>query len=324
MVHTIWRWLGCALLLAGIGGVLGGCGGQAPQSPSNAKLKAVVTVYPVYEFVRQVGGDKVEITMLLKPGAEPHDWEPTPQELAKIKNSKLFFYHGAGLEPVDKLLNKDVLGTAKAVEVSQGVALIGGDDAENHGHEAAASAQEAAGKHDHERKYDVHTWLDPLNAQQEVKNIAGALIEADPKNADYYRETAGAYCRELERLDKEYRQALATVNRREIITSHAAFKYLTNRYQLQQVAIMGLSPDSEPTAEKMAAVVNFCKNNQVRYIFFETLVSPKLANTIAKETGASLLVLNPLENLTQEEFSKGKNYISIMQDNLANLRIALQ
>lgn len=301
---------------------LAGCGSQTTKTNSDGeKMKVVTTIYPVYEFVRQVGGDKVEVTMLLKPGVEPHDWEPTARELAEIKKAKVFFYHGAGLEPVDRLLTKEVLGTAQAVEVSKGIErIIEQEDADEHEHEHQAGHTED--KHHHD-EIDVHTWLDPENVQQEVNVIAEALAAADSKNRDYYLKNAETYNLELAKLDQEFKSALAKVTRRDIITSHAAFGYLAKRYDLHQLAVMGLSPDSEPTPDKMAQIVDFCREHNVKYIFFETLVSPKLSQTIAKETGADLLVLNPIESLTEEEIKQGKNYLNVMRENLENLKKAL-
>ncbi|CUH96475.1 putative zinc transport system zinc-binding lipoprotein AdcA [Propionispora sp. 2/2-37] len=301
------------LLLAGCGKQVGG------EQSGNAKTRVIATIYPVYEFARQVAGDKAEVTMLVPPGAEPHDWEPSPKDLARIKNAKLFLYHGAGMEPVEKLLTKEVLGEAKPVEVSRGIELLQASEEEHeHGHQDEKETE----SHEHGH-VDSHVWLDPVYAQQEVENIALALIEADPVNKEYYRQRADTYKQQLAELDQAYQRALANTARRDIITSHAAFGYLSKRYHLQQMPIMGLSPDSEPTPDKMAQIVEFCREHQVKFIFFETLVSPKLAETIAKETGAGLLVLNPVESLGEQEMQEGKTYLSIMRENLANLEKAL-
>lgn len=296
-----------------------GCGKVNETSAVSEKMKVVATVYPVYDFVRQVGGDKVEAVMLVNPGTEPHDWEPTAKEIAQIKTAKVFFYHGAGLEPIDKLLAPEVLGSAKAVEVSKGIALLAGREGE-HEHEHEHEGKENEHGHEH---VDMHTWLDPVSAQQEVKTIAAALAAADPSNSDYYLANAERFNSELAQLDQDYKSALSTVARRDIITSHAAFGYLAERYDLHQLAVMGLSPDSEPTPDKMAEIIKFCREHNVKYIFFETLVSPRVSETIAKETGAGLLVLNPIESLTAEEVKQGKNYLSIMKENLENLKKAL-
>lgn len=302
--------------------LLAGCSsnkGKATDSAGSPKIKIVATVYPVYEFVKQVGGDKVDVVMLIPPGAEPHDWEPTAKDITRLKDAKIFAYHGAGFEPVEKLLTKDVLGTTLPVEVSKGVAKLAAHHDEDQ-HKKEDNHKEA--KHAHEG--DSHMWLDPLAAQQEVNNILAALITVDEKNATYYKENAEKFNKQLAELDQDYKKSLATISRKDVITSHEAFGYLATRYGLNQVGIMGLSPDAEPTPDKMAEITKFCREHQVKYIFFETLASPKLAQTIAKETGAELLVLNPIENLTEEEMKQGKNYLIIMRENLANLVKALK
>lgn len=296
---------------------IAGCG--MSTKPQEKKLQVVASVYPVQEFVKAVGKDRVDVSLLVPPGTEPHDWEPTAKDLAKIKGSALLVYHGAGLEHwVGAVVKPDLLGSAKAVEASKGIALLDAAESESedeHGHNHSGET--------HETK-DPHVWLDPVLAQQEVKTILAALIEVDPAHASEYEANAAAYVKELQLLHDEYTVALQHTAKRELITSHAAFSYLAKRYQLQQVPVMGLSPDAEPTADKMAEIIRFCKAHQVKYIFFETLVSPKLAEVLSREAGASTLVLNPLEGLTVEEYKAGKSsYLTLMRENLQQLKKAL-
>lgn len=296
---------------------IAGCG--MSTKPQEKKLQVVASVYPVQEFVKAVGKDRVDVSLLVPPGTEPHDWEPTAKDLAKIKGSALLVYHGAGLEHwVGAVVKPDLLGSAKAVEASKGIALLDAGESESedeHGHNHSGET--------HETK-DPHVWLDPVLAQQEVKTILAALIEVDPAHASEYEANAAAYVKELQLLHDEYTVALQHTAKRELITSHAAFSYLAKRYQLQQVPVMGLSPDAEPTADKMAEIIRFCKAHQVKYIFFETLVSPKLAEVLSREAGASTLVLNPLEGLTVEEYKAGKSsYLTLMRENLQQLKKAL-
>lgn len=296
-----------------------GCGGNTakPAMPETKKIKVVTTMYPVYEFVKQVGGDKVDVVMLIPPGAEPHDWEPTAKDIIQIKDAKIFAYHGANFEPIEKLLTKDVLGNALPLEVSKDVNKL----AASHEDEEEEEAHHAHGE---EHKFDPHSWLDPLAAQQEVNTIAQALIAVDEKNADYYKANAQSYNGKLADLDEQYKKGLAGITRKDVVTSHKSFGYLAKRYGFEQLGIMGLSPDAEPTPDRMAKITQFCREHQVKYIFFETLTSPKLAQTIAKATGAELLVLNPIESLTEQEMKDGKNYITIMGENLINLQKALK
>jgi len=276
----------------------------------NSKPTIVTTIYPLYEFTKQVVGDKAEVVLLVPNGAEPHDWEPAPADLIKVKNASLVIYNGAGLEPwVDKIGSSTLAGK-KTVSAASVVTLLQAQyDEEGEAAETGVM--------------DPHVWLDPVNAQAIVQAIAAAVAELDSANSDYYFANGAAYNAQLAQLDSEYRAALTETARRDIITSHAAFGYLANRYGLKQVAIMGLSPDAEPTPERMAQVIRHVRNNGIKYIFFETLVSPKLSEVIASETGAQTLVLNPLEGLADDEIANGENYISVMRMNLTNLKYAL-
>ena len=286
-----------------------------------AKLKVVVTIYPMYEFTRQVGGDRVEITTLIPPGAEPHDWEPTTKDLLKLKTASLLLYNGAGFEPIEKLLTKEILGTATAVEVSKGIPLLtAAAEQDDHGQGHNHSNQKTKG----DQEVDPHVWLDPEYAKMEVDNIAAALSQADPANAAYYSKNAASYKSELTKLHEEFAAGLAGVSRRDIVTTHAAFGYLAKRYNLNQIPIMGLAPDAEPTPDKLAAIIRLCRDKNITTIFFESLVSPKLAQTIARETGARLMVLQPVDGLSEEDAKKGHDYLSLMRQNLANLKAALQ
>lgn len=290
---------------------------EPPQQAGAApKLKVIATVYPVYEFVRQVGGDKVEVSMLVPAGAEPHDWEPTAKDLISIRNAAVVFFHGAGLESWSgKLLTKENLGSTQAVEVSRGIPVLKPEAAEAFGHAHAG--------HSHDAEIDPHIWLDPVLAQQEIRNIADALTAADAANKDYYKANADRYNAELNALHEEFLTALAQVKRREFVTNHAAFGYLAARYNLAQLPIMGVVPDAEPTPEKMAKIVKEIRAQQIKYVFSETVVSAKLAETIARETGARVLVLHPVDQLTEAEIKNGHNYLSIMHTNLINLKKAL-
>lgn len=313
-MRKIWS---IALILVMTVFLLAGCGGMKSAAPEEAKkIKVVATMYPVYEFVKQVGGDKVDVVMLIPPGAEPHDWEPTAKDVIQIKDAKIFAYHGIGLEPVEKLLTKDVLGNALPLEITKDVTKLPAgqeEEEEEHGH-----------GHGEDHKYDPHTWLDPVSVQQEVNTIAQALASVDEKNAEVYKKNAETYNKKLADLDEKYKKTLTGMTNKEIVTSHKAFAYLANRYGFEQLGIMGISPDAEPTPDKMAKITEFCREHKVKYIFFETLTSPKLAQTIAKETGAQLLVLNPIESLTEQETKEGKDYIAIMNENLVNLEKALK
>ncbi|OAT79769.1 metal ABC transporter substrate-binding protein [Desulfotomaculum copahuensis] len=285
-----------------------GCGAGPAGTPGGAKKIAVVaTIYPLADFASQVGGDRVQVTCLVPAGVEPHDWEPAPRDMARIAGAQVFIYNGAGMEPwVDSQVSMLQGKGVKVVEASQGLDLIS-----------------AAGAGNRPGAVDPHIWLDPVQAQKIVARIRDALISVDPKEAAYYSNRAQAYLEKLAVLDREYAGAVKTFHSRDIVTSHDAFAYLARRYGLRQLSVTGLSPDSEPDPAQMAALIAFCREHKVKYIFTEKLVSPRLADTLAREAGASTLVLDPIEGLTAAEQSRGENYLLIMRQNLANLKKAL-
>ncbi|MBI2528430.1 MAG: zinc ABC transporter substrate-binding protein [Candidatus Rokubacteria bacterium] len=281
---------------------LGVAGCSEPPTPPSKPL-VVATFYPLYEFSRQVTGDRAEVVSLVPPGVEPHDWEPTPQEVARVGRAGLLVYNGAGIEPwVDKLL-ADAAARPATVNATEGLPLLTG----------------AGGG-----PPDPHVWLDPVLAQAMVERIMEALKRADPAGAGEYAERARAFQSRLARLHEAYETGLARCARRDIVVSHAAFGYLGARYRLSVVPVMGLAPESEPSPAQLAAIVRFARQRKVKYIFFETLVSPRLAETLAREVGARTLVLNPVEGLTPEQASAGQGYVALMEENLKNLRVALE
>ena len=276
------------------------------NTQQNNKLKVTASFYPLYDFAKAVGGDKVQVTNITPAGAEPHDYEPSPRQLISMQKSQVFIYDGGTLEPwVDKFLPNY---QHTAVKASSQITLQAGQDEDG---TTSASVK------------DPHFWLDPILAQQIVSNIKDGLIKADPSNKEYFQSHAKAYANKLAKLNKNYRDGLASCKGRTIITSHTAFGYLANRYNFKTLSIAGVSPDEEPSPAKLAELSKLVKTENIKYIFFESLTSPRLAKTIAKETGANTLVLDPIEGLSQADQKQGKNYISVQQENLANLRTAL-
>ena len=273
-----------------------------PASPPSAKPLVVATFYPLYEFSRSVAGDRADVVSLVPPGVEPHDWEPSPQNVVQLQQARLFVYNGAGFEPwVDKLL-KDVPGGGATVivDATKRIPLV------------------PVGT-----TVDPHVWLDPVLAQAQVDAIRAGLEQADPTHAAAFADNARRFKEQLARLDGAFAAGLRDCARRDMFTSHTAFTYLARRYGLTQVPVMGLAPESEPSPAVLAAIAGLARRQHARYIFFETLVSSRLAEALAREVGAKTLVLNPIEGLTKEEAAAGKNYVALMEANLANLRTGL-
>ncbi|NOU68858.1 zinc ABC transporter substrate-binding protein [Paenibacillus sp. LMG 31461] len=292
--------------------LLTGCASNTVSG--DGKMNVVTTFYPMYEFTKQVAGDYANVIALIPPGVEPHDWEPSAKDMKKVKESSVFVYNGIVEGWVEQALKSAENPKRIVVEASKGIDLMEGLPEEEHDHD-----------HDEEdgKILDPHVWLNPVLAQKEVESIVNGLTQADPTHKDEYRQNADVYIGKLKALDESFRTALTSVKHKEFVTQHAAFGYLAKEYGLTQVPIAGLSPEEEPAPDKMAYIIKFAKENQVKTIFFETLVDPKVAQTIAKEINAKTDVLNPIEGLTDEDKKKNLDYIGVMNNNLDALKKAL-
>ncbi|QMV45242.1 metal ABC transporter substrate-binding protein [Cohnella cholangitidis] len=296
--------------------VLSGCGNSSGNSEGKGnKLQVIATFYPMVEFTQQVAGDHAEVVGLIPSGAEPHDWEPTPKDVAAIQEADLFVYNGVVEGWVNKTLESAKNNKRVDVKATDGISLMEGT-AE---HEEGQEDEHAEDEH----LLDPHVWLSPKLAQQEVRHIQAGLEKADPDNKEDYKKNAEAYIEKLKALDEKFKKELSGAKHKEFVTQHAAFGYLAKEYGLTQIPIAGLSPEQEPSPEEMAEVVKFAKEHDVKTIFFETLVDPNIAQTIADEINAKTGVLNPIEGLTDEDISKGLDYIGIMENNLTGLIKAL-
>jgi len=280
-------------------------------------VSVVASFYPLAEFARQAGGEAAQVTTVVPSDAEPHEYEPTPQEVAKVYTADLFIYNGSGLDPWAERIAPDLIQKGiRGIHMSQLMPLLAGTgEAHEEGDEQAE--EEAS-------EYDPHFWLDPVLAQQQVEAIRDALVAVDPAHAADYKNNSDAYGAELRQLDQDYRQGLQSCARRDIVTSHAAFGYLAKRYGLSVTTIAGLSTEEEPSARRLSEIAQLAREKNIQYIFFETLVSPRLAQTVAAEIGAQTLVFNPIEGLTDNEQADGQDYLSVMRENLQNLRRALE
>ncbi|HKX73188.1 MAG TPA: zinc ABC transporter substrate-binding protein [Candidatus Saccharimonadales bacterium] len=267
-------------------------------SQQNGSLKVTTTFYPLYEFSRAVAGDLATVTNITPAGAEPHDFEPSPQQLIAAQKSQVFIYNGASFEPWAEKFLPDYKNVA--VKTSAGLPLIAMEDAQ-----------------------DPHFWLDPVLAQGTIDAIANGLIAAAPQHKDTFVKNATAYKARLAALDTDFTSGLATCQKHTIVASHDAFSYIGKRYNFEIMAITGISPDEEPSPAKLAEISQAVRQQGIGYIFFESLVSPRLADTIATETGAKTAALDPIEGLSDEDQKQGKNYLSVQRQNLAALRTAL-
>ncbi len=273
---------------------------------TSGKVQVTASFYPLWFFSSEIGGEKAQVRNITPSGAEPHDYEPTTKDIAEIEKSNMLVLNGGVEGWGDKI--RDNLKGKNVVIVVAGEGLF-------------TQTIEEGGK----KQTDPHVWLDPILARREAHNITTkGYLRIDGTNSDYYQNNEKRLNAQFEQLDKEYREGLQNCKQKDIITSHAAFGYLAARYGLNQIPISGLTPDAEPSSQQLAEVAKFAKEHNVKYIFFESLVSPKLAQTIAQEVGAKTLVLDPIEGLTDDDIKQGKNYFTVMEENLKNLRIALE
>ncbi|ETT44780.1 MULTISPECIES: metal ABC transporter solute-binding protein, Zn/Mn family [unclassified Paenibacillus] len=315
--------------------VLSACGQDSSNNAKivEGKVNVVTTFYPVYAFTTAIGGEDANVINLLPTGVEPHDWTPKSQDIVNTSKAQLFLYNGAGLEGwvpnFLKSLNSDT--QVKSVAVSEGVKLLTaeGDDGHGHGEEhedehADEHTDEAASEDVADHHIDPHTWVSPKSAMIMAENIKNSLVEADPDHKAGYEQRYEELRTKLETLDQRFTDELANVPNNEIVVSHQAFGYLARDYGLTQHAIMGLSPDAEPTGQDIVKLAKLVKDEGIKYIFFEELVSDKLAKTLASEAGVETMVLNPVEGLTKEQATNGDDYFTLMEKNLQNLLIALK
>ncbi|SCE97411.1 zinc transport system substrate-binding protein [Micromonospora purpureochromogenes] len=292
-------------------------GGVASCSPDGAgadpqRVDVVAAFYPLQFLAERIGGDAVAVSNLAKPGAEPHDLELNPRQVGQVSEAELVVYL-KGFQPnVDEAVDQNAADRAFDVATVQPLltAAAGG-----HEHEGEAGHAEEPGGN-----LDPHLWLDPTRLATVGDQLAERLGRADPERAADYTARARTLRGELEKLDAEFAAGLKSCQRREIVVSHTAFGYLTERYQLEQVGITGLTPDTEPSPQRLAEVAAEAREHRATTIFFETLVSPKVAETIAAEVGAKTAVLDPIEGLSTDS---GGDYLSVMRTNLQTLRTAL-
>lgn len=288
--------------------VLAACGGNGTASTGGGdKLRVVTAFYPLQYATEQIAGDHATVTNLTKPGAEPHDLELTPRDVAQVGEADLVVYLNGFQPAVDDAVEQEAKD--KGLEVSTAADLSRPAVEEEHEGEEAHEGEEL--------KNDPHFWLDPTRLAKVGTAIAGKLAEVDPDNAQAYKDNAAKLTQSLDTIDEDFKQGLAKCQNKDLVTSHQAFGYLADRYGLTQVGISGLTPEQEPSPAKLAEVSKFVRDHQVRTIYYETLVSPTIAETVARETNAQTAVLDPLEGITDN--SAAKDYPGVMRANLQAL-----
>ncbi|HEL1566046.1 TPA: zinc ABC transporter substrate-binding protein AdcA [Streptococcus suis] len=290
--------------------LLGACGNSTASE--DGKLNIVTTFYPVYEFTKQVAGDEANVDLLVKAGTEVHGYEPSAKDIARIQEADAFVYENENMETwvhdVEGSIDTEKVNIISATE---GMLLLPGGEEEHEGHDHSGEG--------HSHAYDPHVWLSPERAITLVENIRDSLVAKYPEKKDAFETNAAAYIEKLDALDAKYSETLSAAKQKYFVTQHTAFAYLALDYGLKQVSITGVAADEDPTPSRLAELTEYINKYGIKYIYFEENASKSVAETLAKETGVQLDVLNPLESLTDEDMKNGKDYISVMEDNLTAL-----
>ena len=301
------------------------------QNESNDKLAIVTTLFPLYDIAKNIGGEAVNVSLLLDPGLEAHSFEPTPSDMIKINQADIFIYTGKFMETwaediINSLNNPDLL----VIDASTGASFITASHAHDHEEGEAHTEDEADHEEDdHDNDLnsgvDPHIWLDFDNLQIITNNIAKGIIEKMPEQKDLFSERTNNYLHAIQELDADYKTSLANCEKDSLIYSgHYAFAYLTNRYNLNYESAYGLSPNSEPSAQTLVGLVKQIQQAQVKYIFHEELMSPRVVDILKQETGADVLTLNTAHNLSREQLDNNRSLFSVLTENLEHLKTGLE
>lgn len=361
-----------------------------------SKINVIASFYTLYDFTKNIAGDRANVSSFVPVGVEPHDWEPSTGDILRLKSADIFVFNGGGFEPyVEKLISSGEYRDVIFVETIAGINLLKAEEHEEHieefieeiervlhealdGHISASVAfgmireimheheddghdhdgvleeikrilhevdeNRMSGSrairlldslmghgdekdhhgHSHDFEFDPHIWLDPIRAKHQVTVIKNALVQVDPANSVYYEDNTRAYHAKLDALDAKIRSDLSNCKKDTFVPFHNAFSYLAHRYDLKVHAISGIAPESEATAAELKRLVDFVREHEIKVIFAEDLVDPRLAAVLANEAGAQVMILSPLEGLSKGDISAGKTYLTKMEENITNLKIALE
>lgn len=269
-----------------------------PITQQLPEVTVVASFFPIYEFAKQVGGDRANIITLIPAGVEPHDYEPTIQQLQQAESADVLFFNGLGFEDswIGKVTNDNLVDTSVLSNLSQG-----------------------------NQKRNPHIWLDPVFAKAQVQEIENALIETDPNNKLYYQKNAMNFTDKLDSLDSEIRTALQTCDKKDFIAFHDAFGYFAKRYGLIQHSVQGVSPEGEVLPQRIEEAIKLANDLGLKVIYAEELVDPRFAEVIAQEIpNGKVLILSPLEGIEKDEEDSGMGYLDKMEQNISNLKVGLE
>lgn len=273
---------------------------RAEESASERKLQVITTLFPLYDFAREVGKDKINVTLILPPGIEAHSFEPKPADIVRISNADVFIYTGKYMEPwAEDMLKGISSNNLLVVDASEGVPSM---------------------------EEDPHIWLDLTNAQIMTDTVANAFVREDGRNKAFYLDNAKLYKAKLAALDERFKETFSKCRLKTFIYGgHFAFSYFAKRYGLTCISpYSGFSPDAEPMPKSIIELINKMKELHIKYIYHEELIDPKVARIISDETGAKLLLLHGAHNMSKADLKKGISFISIMEGDLDKLKLGLE
>jgi zinc transport system substrate-binding protein len=320
--------------------LLTGCGSKEVVTTEENKEKNTLTVYttiyPLEDFTKKIGGSYVEVKSIYPPNVDAHSFEPSTKDMVSLANSDLFIYTGVGIEgfaeEAAEALKKENVDILQAAE---GIDLIESTHSEEEHHEEESTHTEEhadegeTGEHAHSEEehehgdVDPHVWLDPLLSIELASNIKNSLSELMPEHASEFEANFNQLKSDLEKLDQEFKQTVDGSKTKHILVAHAAYGYWEKRYGILEIPISGLSPTQEPSQKELQEIITESTEHGIRYVIFEQNVSPKVAEVIQKEIGAESLTLHNLEALTEDDIKQKEDYFSIMRQNLAAIKIAL-
>lgn len=282
------------------------------------RLRIVTTLFPLYDFTKYIVGDKGEVTLILPPGVEPHGFEPKAGDILKINSADIFIYTGKFMEPWAEKIVKGVEDKKLLIiNTSTGIEAL-------HLNNIKTNYKDKHHlKHNHSN--DPHVWLDPINVIAMVDSILTGLIKKDPINREYYENNAKKYKEMVAELDKKFKKTLSLCKKRIIVHGgHFAFGYMAKRYGLEYLSAYKGAPDAEPTPKLVAHLKKIIKEGNLKYIFYEELITPRVAKVLAEETKTELLKLHTCGNISKEEMDRGVTFLSLMEENLKNLKTGLE
>jgi zinc transport system substrate-binding protein len=283
--------------------LVAGCTTNTQQE--NNKLKVIASFYPMYDFAKNVGGDRVEVRSLIPMGVEPHEYEPTPQDIKDLSTANVLILNGlieSSWAPklLDGVDNKNII----IVDTSKDIQLIGSQDADEPGN-------------------DPHIWLDPVLAKKQVLAIRDSFIQADPAGKEYYEKNAESFMQKLDTLDTEFRSTFATCQKKDVLITHATLAYFCKEYGCNQIPVEGVNAEGDPSPAVLAEIIRQAKDKNITTVFVENLMNPKSAKTLADEIHGNVVVFNSVHGLTEDEQQRGENYISQMNENIDIIKTGL-